>query len=258
MAFIPNTDVVIDGETFNLVIVPNANSRLVQNAKDAVLCSLDLASFVDNLEKIGNFIRVAYSAVAENTEIQIKVQRVGYKITKLADKSAVTVHSFKRVSQNALQQLQGTFQFLLVGMEEIALKTLSPFSSAAVGMAEAAEELHDGFEEAIKYVIDALEDTQRAKGTQEERKKALVQERKKIQKQKAEERQKSALEAEVKAEAYYRDAQAREDKVMDAQGNLVKVVASAVTGIFGAVGAAARLDFSLELRWLQRSHEDGK
>lgn len=254
MALVPQTDVEIDGETFNLVAVPNAKSKMVQNEKDALLGSLDLASLVDDLGKLGNFIRVAYNGVAGNTEIQIKVQKVGYKITNLADKSAVTVHNFKRASQNVLQELQGTYQFLLDGMEEMAIETLSLLTSVAADMAKAADELHNDFEKATTDVIDALEDTQRAKGTQEEKKKTLEQERKEfeIQKLKAQELQKSALEAEEKAKAFYNEAQAREDKAMDAQDSLIGALSSAFTGVMKAAAAAVKLDMEKAAETLEK------
>lgn len=254
MALAPKTDVVIDGETFDLVAVPNAESKMVQNAKDTLLGSLDLVSLSDDLGKLGNFIRVAYNGVAENTEIQIKVQRVGYKIAKLADKSAVTVHNFKRASQNVLKQLQGTYQYLLDGLEEMALETLSLLSSVAADMAKAAEELHNDFEKATDDVIDALEDTQKAKGTQEKRKKTLEEERIefKIQKQKAEELQKNALEAEEKAKAFYSAAQAREDKAMEAQDSLIGAIANAFTGVIGAVAAVVTLDIEKAIETLEQ------
>ena len=254
MALAPETDVVIDEETFDLVTVPNAESKMVQNAKESLLGSLDLVSLVDDLGKLGNFIRVAYNGVAGNTDIQIKVQRVGYKITNLADKSAVTVHNFKRASRNVLQELQGTYQYLLDGLEEMALETLSLLCSVAADMAKAAEELHDDFEKATTDVIDALEDTQRAKGTQEERKRKLEKERKEfeIQKQKAEELQKSALEAEEKAKAFYSEAQAREDKAMEAQDSLIASLANAFSGVIGAAAAAAKLDLKKASETLEK------
>ncbi|KAL9989190.1 hypothetical protein ACROYT_G003713 [Oculina patagonica] len=254
MAIASQTDVEIDGETFDLVAVPNAKTKMVQNAKGALLGSLDLASLVDDLGKLGNFIRVAYNGVAGNTEIQIKVQKVGYKITNLADKSAVTVHNFKRASQNVLQELQGTYQFLLDGMEEMAIETLSLLTSVAKDMAEAANELHNDFEKATTDVIDALEDTQRAKGTQEEKKKTLEEERREfeMQKLKAEELQKSALEAEEKAKAFYYEAQAREDKAMDAQDSLIGALSSAFTGVMKAATAAAKLDMEKATEALEK------
>ena len=97
-----DSQVDIGDETFDLVTIPDAKSQMVLKAKDLLLGSLDLQSLVDDLGKLGNFIRVAYNGVAGHTEVQIKVQRVGYKVTKLADKSAVTVHQFKGASQSVL------------------------------------------------------------------------------------------------------------------------------------------------------------
>lgn len=254
MALVPKTDVDIDGETYDLVSIPNPKSAMVKKAKEALLGSLDLASLVDDLGKLGNFIRVAYNGVAGNTEIQIKVQRVGYKITNLADQSAITVHNFKRASQNVLQELQGTYQFLLDGLEEMALETLSLLTDVAAEMATAAEKLHDEFEKATTDVTDALEDTQRAKGTQEEKKRTLEKERKEfeMQKKKAEELQKSALEAEEKANAFYNEAQAREDKAMDAQDSLLGQLAGAFTGLAGAAKAMVKIDVEKAVESLQK------
>ena len=226
------TDIKIDGEQFNLVSIPNAGSKLVQTAKDDLLGSLDLHSLVEDLGKLGNFIRVAYNGVAGHTELQIKVQRVGYKITKLADKSAVTVHKFKSASQSVLEKLKGTYQYLLDGLEEMALETLSQLTSIAKSMAEAAEELHNDFERATTDVIDALEDTQRAKGSEEERKKAREKERKAFesQKEKAVMQQKHATQAEERAKAFYNEAQKKEDKVMEKQDALLITIAGALTG----------------------------
>ena len=237
------TAVEIDGETFDLVCIPKAESKMVQTAKTSLLGSLDLHSLVEDLGKLGSFIRVAYNGVAGHTEVQIKVQRVGYKITKLADKSAVTVHKFKGASQSVLEELKGTYQYLLDGLEEMALETLSQLTSIAKDMAKAAEELHNDFEQATTDVIDALEDTQRAKGSEEERKKALEEERKEfeIKKQKAVMQQKNAIEAEENAKAMYNEAQKREDKAMDAQDSFLNTLTSALTGIAGAAASAATL-----------------
>ncbi|XP_068691241.1 tropomyosin beta chain-like [Montipora foliosa] len=238
------TDIVIDGEQFNLVSIPNAGSKLVQTAKGHLLGSLDLQSLVEDLGKLGNFIRVAYNGVAGHTEVQIKVQRVGYKITKLADKSAVTVHKFKGASQSVLEELKGTYEYLLDGLEEMALETLSQLTSIAKDMAAAADELHNDFEKATKDVIDALEDTQRAKGSEEERKKALEEERKEfeLKKQKAVMQQKHATEAEQRAKAFYDEAQKRENKAIDAQDSLLNTITGALTGIVSAVQSVATLE----------------
>lgn len=85
----PDSCVIIDKETLDLISIPSAESKLVKSAKREFLEQLDLHSLADDLGKLGKFMRLAYNGVAGNTELQIKVQRVGYKITKLANKSAV-------------------------------------------------------------------------------------------------------------------------------------------------------------------------
>ena len=218
---------------------------MVLDAKDLLLGSLDLQSLVDDLGKLGNFIRVAYNGVAGNTEVQIKVQRVGYKITKLADKSAVTVHQFKGASQSVLQELKGTYQYLLDGLEEMALETLSMLTEVAAAMAKAADELHSDFEKATDDVIDALENTQKAKGAEEEEKKTREKERQEFETRvkQAGQRQKNALEAEAKAQALYDQAQAREDKAMDKQDTVFSVLSSALTGTISAAKEAVTGNF---------------
>ena len=240
-----NSQVVINDETFDLVTIPDAKSKMVLDAKDLLLGSLDLQSLVDDLGKLGNFIRVAYNGVAGNTEVQIKVQRVGYKITKLADKSAVTVHQFKGASQSVLQELKGTYQYLLDGLEEMALETLSMLTEVAAAMAKAADELHSDFEKATDDVIDALENTQKAKGAEEEEKKTREKERQEFETRvkQAGQRQKNALEAEAKAQALYDQAQAREDKAMDKQDNFFSVLSSAFTGTISAAKEAVTGNF---------------
>ena len=240
-----NSQVVINDETFDLVTIPDAKSKMVLDVKDLLLGSLDHQSLVDDLGKLGNFIRVAYNGVAGNTEVQIKVQRVGYKITKLADKSAVTVHQFKGASQSVLQELKGTYQYLLDGLEEMALETLSMLSEVAAAMAKAADELHSDFEKATDDVIDALENTQKAKGAEEEEKKTREKERQEFETRvkQAGQRQKNALEAEAKAQALYDQAQAREDKAMDKQDNVFSVISSALTGTISAAKEAVTGNF---------------
>ena len=238
-----DTAVEIEEETFDLVCIPKAESKVVQEAKTNLLRLLDLRSLVEDLGKLGSFMRVAYNGVAGHTDVQIKVQRVGYKITKLADKSAVTVVKFKGASQSVLNELKGTYQYLLDGLEEMALETLSQLSSIAQDMAKAAKELHDDFEQATTDVREALEDTMKERGSEEKRKKAREEERKEfeIRKQKAVIQQKNAIEAEKNAKALYIKAENKEDKAMEAQGSLLNTITSAFTGIVGAAASAAAL-----------------
>ncbi len=231
-----DVSVNIEGETFSLVKIPDVHSQLVKRSKADLTGSLDLASLVNDLAKLGSFIRVAYNGVAGSTKLQIKVQKVGYKITKLADKSAVTVQNFKSASNSVLQELQGTYEFLLDGLEEMALETLSLLSKVAENMAKAAEELHTDFDAATTDVIEALEDTQTEKGCQEDRKQKMKDEQKEfeMQRKKAEALQKDAVEAEELFNKLYHQAQEREDEALASEGNILKSISNSLTSMLGA------------------------
>ena len=196
--------VKIDGETFALISIPSAESRMVQSAKREFLEQLDLHNLADGLGKLGKFMRLAYDGMAGHTVLQIKVQRVGYKIT--AGKSATTVYQFKETSQDVLEELQTTYQFLLEGLENATVISLSMMADKAAGMAEAAEELRNDFDQAKDDVISALEDTQTAKGDQEKIKKILDEEREEFEKKKtkAEELKEIARKAEEEAKELYK------------------------------------------------------
>lgn len=179
-----DSQVTIDGETFDLIVIPSAESRMVQSAKKKLLGQLDLQTLVSDLGKLGKFMRVAYNGVAGYTEVQIKVQIVGYEITELADKSALTVKQFKDTSQEVLEDLKSTYQYLLDGLEEVSLVTLSMMGNKAANMAEAAEELRKDFDQAKKVVKSTLEDTMRAKGEEQKNREILEKQRKEFQKKK--------------------------------------------------------------------------
>lgn len=227
-----------------MVKIPDVSSQLVKSSKEDLTGSLDLASLVNDLAKLGSFIRVAYNGVAGSTKLQIKVQKVGYKITKLADKSAVTVQNFKSASTSVLQELQGTYEFLLDGLEEMALETLSLLSKVAEQMAKAAEELHTDFDAATKDVIDALEDTQTEKGCQEDLKKKMKEEQEEFEmkRKKAEALQKEAIEAEEMFNELYNEAQQREDDALASESDVLKSISNSLSSLLKAGASFAKGD----------------
>ena len=206
-----DSQVVIHDELFDLVSIPDAKSKMVVEAKDRLAGSLDLQSLVHDLGKLGNFLRVAKNGVAGHTEVQMKVNRVGYKVTKLPDKAAVTVHQFKGASQTVLHELKSTNQYFLEGPEEMALESLSILTDVAAAMAKAADELakaanelHSDFEKATADVIEAKRKTH-----EEERKDSESRIKQ------TEQRQKNDLEAEARAQLLYDKVNA----MMSAAGN---------------------------------------
>ena len=250
----PDSCVIIDGETYDLISIPSAENKLVKSARREFLEQLDLHSLADDMGKLGKFMRLAYDGVVGHTELQIKVQRVGYKITKLADKSAVTVYRFKETSQDVLEELKTTYQYLLEGLEKAAVINLSMMADKAAGMAEAAEELRSSDD-----VIKALEETQTAKGNQEKEKKTLEKKREEfdLKKKQAEKLEIIAREAEEKAEKLYNEAQAREEKAQGVHENAqmqvrqemstIRSVADSITGVLTGVTSAAALTLIFRL-----------
>ena len=112
----PKREVEIDGECYALDKIPSENSGVVKAEMEKLLGAIDLKALVSDLGRVGGFIRIAYNAVGaagyQLTKEQIKIQRLGYDITKLCDKSALTVAKFKKASSSILTVLQCTYGYL--------------------------------------------------------------------------------------------------------------------------------------------------
>lgn len=164
----PNVVVTIDEVDYRLDVVPAADSKVVDSKKEELLGAVDLRTLVNDLGRVGAFIRVAYNGVGaagpKFTKLQIEVQDLGYDITKLCDKSALTVSKFKKASATILGDLEATYGYLLDNLEDLALETLSSVSKIAGDMQTAALELHNEFAKEKDKVVSTLKETQRARG----------------------------------------------------------------------------------------------
>lgn len=244
MALTPtDSRVIIDGEAFDLISIPSAESKLVQSAKHELLGELDLQRLVDDLGKLGTFMRVAYNGVAGNPEVQIKVRSVGVKITKLAENSGTIIHKFKRTSTEVLKKLKSTYQFLLDGQEKVAVHTLSMMANKAEDMAKAAKKLREDFDQATDDVEKALADTMMAKGDQEDIKKTLEQKRREfeIKKEKTKALEKIAQQAEEQATELYKKAQERENTAQATHDSIMRTIVNSITDVVTGVPSAAGL-----------------
>ena len=202
--------------SYSLTVLPEADAPLVLKEKARLLGSIDLEALVDDLGRLGNCVRIAYHGVAGFVELQIEIQRIGYDVTKLCDKSAVTVGKFKNASATVLSSLKATYEFLLDSFEDMALDTLADVADTAKGMATAAEELRRDFDNQANEVIRALEKTQRTQGTEEKKKEKMKEERKKMVEKEAEKKelQKQAAAAQEKAELLAREADYKESQAI--------------------------------------------
>ena len=177
--------------------VPEASTALVRQQEKYLLARVDPEALVADLSRVGKCVRIAYNGVAGYTELQIKIRRIAVNVSRLCDKSAITVGMFKQASGTVLVDLQATYHFLIDGLEDMGIETIHSTSRVAEEMKESAQKLADEFQEESERVEEALFDTIRTKHSEEDRKKLLEEKAKKyeIERAKAEEERKMTEQA---------------------------------------------------------------
>ena len=229
-------EVEIEGESYALDKIPSENSGVVRVEKEKLLGVIDLKALVSDLGRVGGFIRIAYNGVGaagyEHTKEQIEIQQLGYDITKLCDKSALTVAKFKKASSGIVTNLRCTYGYLLDNLEGMGLETLSSISKLAGEMEKTALELHHDFVAQEKKVITTLENTQNAKKIEaskiEEEKKRRIKLEEDIQHE--QELIKDHQEKEKEAEARRRSIEQQEDKgISEIGAPVIKSLVNAFT-----------------------------
>ncbi len=222
-------------------IIPEKQSPLVLSLKEKFHQDFDLKTLVNNLERVGGFIRIAYNAVGaaghKFTKQQIQIQKLGYDITKLCSKSGLTISEFQQASTTILNRLQSTYEYLLDNEEEFARITLSSVSKLAGDMQKAAKALKKKFEAEETRVFEALKDTQNSRA---EEKSQIEQEKKEQIQIKADKEETLILIQEYQkkkdeVERRRRDLEQQEDQAVSEIGEIhpLKEIANAFTSIFG-------------------------
>ena len=178
---------------------------------------------------------LVYKETAGHTELQIKIREIGYDVTKLCDKSAVIVSKLKQASGSILNDLQGTYQFLLDGLEDIALETLAAVSEVAKGMATAAEELHQDFADESLKVEGVLKDTMKEKGEEGKKKKEIEEKKRKHETDKirAQQQQQASEQEYAECERRYREAEEKQEKALASAASPLRAVVNAFVAPFG-------------------------
>ncbi len=234
-------EIQIDDKTFeySMTVTPSEDNPVVEIEKEGLRGMLDLESFVQDLGRVGKYVRVAYNGIGaagpEFQDLQIQVQRLGFDISKLCDKSAVTIASFKTTTRTVLFELKAAYQFLLKNKEIMALDSFSALAKLAEKMAKAAENLQKEFEKQEAKVKDTLEETmsRRAKESikisdirdQQEKTKVNV----KIQEDLAKEHGKLEAESRAERQRYER----KEDKALSSKSSFLGRLGNAITSRFG-------------------------
>ena len=110
--------------------IPKHNSALVKEYEDFVSARADLDYLVADLNMVGKFTQIAFNGVAGYTVLQIKIRRIGVNVSRLSNQSTNMVWEFERKSRTIVVDLQTTYQFLIDGMEDMAIVILRSFSNS--------------------------------------------------------------------------------------------------------------------------------
>ena len=233
-------EIEVDGARYeySMTETPSVDSPLVRLEKEELHGSLDLEAFVKDLSNVGNFIRIAYNGIGaagpEFQDLQNQVQRLGFDISKLCDKSAITVAKFKSTTRTILYELKAAYEFLLNNQERLALVSYSLFAELAEKMALAAEKLETEFEIQEEKVIKTLDET-KLRGAREgirigEIKAQQEEDRMNLEMQEKLAKEHERLEAEFKAERL--KAERKEDRALSSKSGLLRRLGIMITSIF--------------------------
>ena len=220
MAAKPELDIEIGGENYRLDTLPADTSSVVVAEKEKLLGAVDLKTVLNDLDRVGPFIRIAYNGVKaagpKFTTQQSDIRRLGYDVTELFDKSLLTVAKFKKASTTILTDLPAAILYLFDNLEHVTVKTLSKTSKLADEMEKAALELHHDFEQQAGKVEYTLESCNEALGIQELQKQHQQFEDKKQEQMKLME---EAQRLEHEAEEDRRRIEEKEDEAISSIGS---------------------------------------
>uniref|UniRef100_A0A1X7TI85 Uncharacterized protein n=1 Tax=Amphimedon queenslandica TaxID=400682 RepID=A0A1X7TI85_AMPQE len=229
-------EIDIDGETeiHSLLSAPNPSSKLVLAHKGSLAGSLDLEKLVEYIGHVGKFIKIAYNGInaagPRFTDLQIKVQSLGYDITKLCNNSSVTIDSFRGTAETVSYRLQTVYQFLLDGYDSAALKSLTSLGKMAEKMAKLASELEGKFEEQGDRVKYTLEETMKRRGEEKIYKDEIMKRKERMEREKK-------LQEEL-AERHYKLAEeARQEKLKYEEKEIKEIDGHQVSGVLRVFAA---------------------
>ena len=144
---------------------------------------------------------------------------------------------FKQASGSILGDLQGTYQFLLDGLEDMALETLHAVAEVAKDMATAADQLHNDFDEESQRVEKAPKHVVIKKDSEEVRKKDILEKAKELEvdTKLAKQRKETAEEDYKMCEERYKKAEAKQEVLEASASNPLKAIANVLVALLTLV-----------------------
>ena len=231
-----NLEVYIDDERYLLLSPPKETSALVRKQKDSFNSSLNIVKFVEYMGQVGHFIKIAYNGVNAAghrfTDLQIKVQRLGFDITKLCNESSVTIDRFRVTASTVSSRLKSVYLYLLDGFEDAAVMSITSLGKLAQEMAKIAMQLKEKFEEQEKNVKGTLETTMTKKGEESKHKEQLEKERIRM-----EQKMQAQKELADRYDQLVREAKEERMKFEEKEERAIQEISSG-PGIFGVIAGA--------------------
>lgn len=167
-------DVIVAGECLSAARRPPSMSRLVQGESDRLLGQLELPLLVSSFNSVGGNLRDAYAGVSSFNDLQTSVQRASYTLTRLGDRAAASLDTFRHTASRVLDDLECVYSLLVDGLEDVALATLSSTNHGSAKLASDARLLADDFETAATEVQRTLELTLERRAAQEQLRRELA------------------------------------------------------------------------------------
>lgn len=153
-------EVCVDGNTgvYDLNEPMEDSFPIVVREKKEILKQMDLKTVINNLDNAVDLLDVSYHAVY-GFPVQAKIFRLQKNLMDLNDKGIIVVGEFRDKSQTVQAELKSVFQWLVKGMESVAIGKLERFSLYAAGMSEQARELADDYQRMADSTSAILEET---------------------------------------------------------------------------------------------------
>jgi hypothetical protein len=125
---------------------------------------------------VGAHMHAAFLGVSAFHDLQMKVQRAGYALTRLGERASVALESSRHVADKLLDDLETVYSLLVDDLDDIALSTLRSANHGSSTLAQSSRALADDFESCATDLQATLEATLEKRADQEARRAALSRE----------------------------------------------------------------------------------